>query len=206
MNQNTSFQQKSPVEKIAVLWITAGLGCDGESVALTAASQPSIEDIVLGGMPGFLECVSSIPFIVMRTATSTPSCSRVRNPRKIRDPIHPGHRRLDSERGDQGGRILGGLVDGPQDRPTDDDLRMDRPPGAEGVGGDRRRNLRGLWRYSRDGRKPDGRDGLARLPREGLEDRAGASRSSACPGVRRSPTTSRRRFSTSCIRRRSGLR
>lgn len=35
-----------------VLWITAGLGCDGESVAITAATQPSIEDIILGGLPG----------------------------------------------------------------------------------------------------------------------------------------------------------
>src|SRR6185295_8171550 len=41
-----------PLEAIDVLWITAGLGCDGESVALTAATQPSIEDIVLGGLPG----------------------------------------------------------------------------------------------------------------------------------------------------------
>jgi hydrogenase small subunit len=38
--------------EITILWITAGLGCDGESVALTAATQPSIEDIVMGGMPG----------------------------------------------------------------------------------------------------------------------------------------------------------
>ena len=34
-------------KEITVLWITAGLGCDGESVALTAATQPSIEDIVM---------------------------------------------------------------------------------------------------------------------------------------------------------------
>jgi hydrogenase small subunit len=40
------------IEKITVLWITAGLSCDGESVALTAATQPSIEDIVMGGLPG----------------------------------------------------------------------------------------------------------------------------------------------------------
>jgi len=34
--------------KIDILWITAGLGCDGESIAMTAATQPSIEDLVLG--------------------------------------------------------------------------------------------------------------------------------------------------------------
>ena len=31
-----------------MLWITAGLGCDGDTIAMTAATQPSIEDIVLG--------------------------------------------------------------------------------------------------------------------------------------------------------------
>jgi hydrogenase small subunit len=45
--------QKAPVVKeVHVLWITAGLGCDGDSVSITAASQPSIEDVVLGAIPG----------------------------------------------------------------------------------------------------------------------------------------------------------
>src|SRR5688572_8599742 len=35
-----------------VLWITAGLGCDGDTIAMTAATQPSIEDLVLGVIPG----------------------------------------------------------------------------------------------------------------------------------------------------------
>src|SRR6516162_9266245 len=30
---------------IHVLWINAGLSCDGDSVALTAATQPSVEEI-----------------------------------------------------------------------------------------------------------------------------------------------------------------
>ena len=37
---------------VNVLWIPAGLGCDGDSVALTAATQPSIEDIALRALPG----------------------------------------------------------------------------------------------------------------------------------------------------------
>jgi len=39
-------------EAIDVLWITAGLGCDGDTIALTAATQPSVEDLVLGTFPG----------------------------------------------------------------------------------------------------------------------------------------------------------
>ena len=37
---------------VNVLWIPAGLSCDGDSVALTAANQPSIEEIALGALPG----------------------------------------------------------------------------------------------------------------------------------------------------------
>jgi hydrogenase small subunit len=41
-----------PITEIDILWITAGLGCDGDTIAMTAATQPSIEDLVLGGIPG----------------------------------------------------------------------------------------------------------------------------------------------------------
>jgi hydrogenase small subunit len=38
--------------EIHLLWINAGLSCDGDSVALTAATQPSVEEIALGALPG----------------------------------------------------------------------------------------------------------------------------------------------------------
>ena len=45
--------QRAPtVKEIHVIWITAGLGCDGDSVSITAATQPSVEDVVLGAIPG----------------------------------------------------------------------------------------------------------------------------------------------------------
>jgi hydrogenase small subunit len=45
--------QKEPaVKEVHVLWITAGLSCDGDSVSVTAAMQPSIEDVLLGAIPG----------------------------------------------------------------------------------------------------------------------------------------------------------
>jgi hydrogenase small subunit len=40
------------VKEIHVLWMTSGLSCDGDSVSVTAASLPSIEDIVMGAIPG----------------------------------------------------------------------------------------------------------------------------------------------------------
>ncbi len=35
-----------------VLWITCGLSCEGDSVAMTSATNPSLEDIVRGIIPG----------------------------------------------------------------------------------------------------------------------------------------------------------
>lgn len=44
--------QKSKAEELRILWISEGMSCDGDSVAMTAAMQPSIEDLVLGLIPG----------------------------------------------------------------------------------------------------------------------------------------------------------
>src|SRR6185369_15679684 len=40
------------VDEVHVLWITAGLSCDGDTVSVAAASQPIIEDVVMGAIPG----------------------------------------------------------------------------------------------------------------------------------------------------------
>jgi len=44
--------QQAPIEELHILWITAGLGCDGDTIAATGATQPSLEDILTGGVPG----------------------------------------------------------------------------------------------------------------------------------------------------------
>ena len=43
--------------------MTAGLGCDGDTIAMTAATQPSIEDIVLGGIPWIPKVNFHNPFL-----------------------------------------------------------------------------------------------------------------------------------------------
>ena len=48
----TSTQAPPDETVVHILWINAGLSCDGDSVALTAATQPSIEEIALGALPG----------------------------------------------------------------------------------------------------------------------------------------------------------
>src|ERR1700743_4000732 len=53
MPEKASSITKPPaVSDVHILWITAGLSCDGDSVSITAAEQPSIEDVLLGAIPG----------------------------------------------------------------------------------------------------------------------------------------------------------
>ena len=40
-----------------VLWITVGLSCEGDSVAMTSATNPSLEDIITGAIPGMPKVV-----------------------------------------------------------------------------------------------------------------------------------------------------
>jgi hydrogenase small subunit len=48
---------------VHVLWMNGGLGCDGDSVALTAATQPAIEDIAMGALPGLPRVAFHWPLI-----------------------------------------------------------------------------------------------------------------------------------------------
>ncbi len=43
---------QSGLMDVDVLWLTAGLSCDGDTVAMTAATQPSIEEVLAGIIPG----------------------------------------------------------------------------------------------------------------------------------------------------------
>ena len=56
MTAPAAFGATAPVDAerqlVHVLWLTSGLGCDGDSVAMTAATSPSLEDLVRGVLPG----------------------------------------------------------------------------------------------------------------------------------------------------------
>jgi hydrogenase small subunit len=56
------------IPELDVLWITAGLGCDGDTVAITAATQPSIEDVLLGAIPGIPRVRLHNPVLAYRNA------------------------------------------------------------------------------------------------------------------------------------------
>jgi len=51
LDKGTIATHQPAIPEVDVLWITAGLSCDGDSISVTAATQPSLEDVVLGAVP-----------------------------------------------------------------------------------------------------------------------------------------------------------
>src|ERR687893_1977672 len=44
--------ENTGVEEVHILWISEGMSCDGDTISITAAGQPGIEDVLLGAIPG----------------------------------------------------------------------------------------------------------------------------------------------------------
>ena len=160
--------QRAPaVEAMHILWITAGLGCDGDSIAITAATQPSLEDLVLGAIPGFPRSTSTTRCWPTRTATSSwrPGIA----PRRASsDPfllVVEGS--IPDERDETEGYWAAVGVDRQTGQPITT-CDVDRPPGPAGLGRGRGRHLRRLRRHPRHGGEPDRLHGPARLPGLGL--------------------------------------
>ena len=157
------------VEEVDILWISEGMSCDGDSVSVTAAGQPSIEDVLLGAIPG-------LPKVNLHNKVLSPDARRRGvpdavpggGPRRGRAPVRAGDRGLDPQREDQRRRLLDLVRQRRGDRRAADAELVDRPARAEGLGRRRDRHLRDLRRHPRDGRQPDGLHGPRRLPRLGL--------------------------------------
>jgi hydrogenase small subunit len=56
-------QAKTEAVTAHVIWMTTGLSCDGDSVAMTSATSPSLEDIVQGVIPGMPRVVVHNPVL-----------------------------------------------------------------------------------------------------------------------------------------------
>jgi hydrogenase small subunit len=52
---------------VSVIWMTSGLGCDGDTVAMTAATSPSLEDLMRGCVPGLPPVIVYNPFFAYET-------------------------------------------------------------------------------------------------------------------------------------------
>ncbi|NUW31856.1 hydrogenase expression protein HypE [Nonomuraea sp. SMC257] len=48
----TTTRPDTAVDEVHILWTSEGMSCDGDTVSVTAASLPSIEDVLLGLVPG----------------------------------------------------------------------------------------------------------------------------------------------------------
>src|SRR4026208_739644 len=65
----SAFSRSSAVKDVHILWLTAGLSCDGDTVSVTAAEQPSIEDILLGAIPGLPKVHLRNPVLAYETGS-----------------------------------------------------------------------------------------------------------------------------------------
>ncbi|HXE54333.1 MAG TPA: hypothetical protein VN541_15025, partial [Tepidisphaeraceae bacterium] len=45
-------QRPPAVKEVHILWSPDGMSCDGDTVSITAATQPSLEDVLMGAIPG----------------------------------------------------------------------------------------------------------------------------------------------------------
>ena len=111
-------ENRPAIDEVHILWITAGLGCDGDSVSITAATQPSIEDVVLGAIPGLPKVHLHNPVIAYRVRRRFLEYFIKPRAGKLR-PFRAGDGRLDPERKYQQGRLLGGVWHRSQNRATD---------------------------------------------------------------------------------------
>jgi hydrogenase small subunit len=60
-------QARKDRRPIHVIWMTSGLGCDGDSISMTAATNPSLEDLLRGCMPGMPPLIMYNPMFAYET-------------------------------------------------------------------------------------------------------------------------------------------
>ena len=168
---SSSYPNQAKTEAVTahVLWMTIGLSCEGDSVAMTSATNPSLEDIITGASRACRKVVVHNQVIayeigagVHRRPGTTPRHGKL-DPFVLIIEGSLGNEKIN------GDGPLDGLRRQPRQRPADHDQRVGRPAGAQGRGGRRDRDLRDLRRHPGDEEQPDRRDGRARLPRLELE-------------------------------------
>ena len=64
LSRGTGTAEPDPVlAHLDVIWLTAGLSCDGDTISITAATQPSLEDLILGAIPGIPQLLLHNPVL-----------------------------------------------------------------------------------------------------------------------------------------------
>ncbi len=141
---------------VHILWMNGGLSCDGDSVALTAATQPSIEEIVLGALPGLPKIAVHWPLIDFECGPETGADNFIAWWHKAdRGELEPFVLVVEGSIPNEAihaGGLLGRLRQQPGHRTADENVRVARPPRPESHRGGRRRHLCDVRRDPRDGR------------------------------------------------------
>ena len=125
-------QRPSPVSDIHVLWITAGLGCDGDSVSITAATQPSIEDVLLGAIPGLPKVHLHNPVLAYEVGDDFMKFWYDAEAGKL-DPVRARASKARSPTRRSRSEGYWAAMGTDKDRPADHDQRVDRPAGPQGA-------------------------------------------------------------------------
>ncbi len=151
-------QKKTEGVTAHVLWMTTGLSCEGDSVAMTSATNPSLEDIILQAIPGMPKVV--VHNQVVDYAVGQEYAQAWFDAEN--GELDPFVLVIEGSLGNEeinGDGYWTGVRRQPVDGPADHDERVDRPAGAKGRGGGGGRNLRDLRRDPRDEEQPHRRDG-----------------------------------------------
>ena len=118
-----------PVADISILWLTAGLGCDGDTIAMTAATQPSLEDLLSGALPWTPKVKLHNPFLAPEVGDEFVRFFH----RGAAGELDPFILVVEGSIPDETNKAEGYWATfgtDPGDRPADHDLRMDRPARA----------------------------------------------------------------------------
>ena len=161
-------QKPSPVAEVHILWITAGLGCDGDSVSVTAATQPSIEDVLLGAIPGLPKVHLHNPVLAYENGDDFLKFWYMAEKGQLDPFVLVVEGSIPNEKIKKEGYWAGLGTDPKTNQPITTNEWIDRlsPESTRGGG---LRHLRDLWRNSRHGRQSHGSDGACGLPGLGLE-------------------------------------
>ena len=159
-----------------VLWITSGLGCDGDSIAMTAATNPTLEDLLRGSLPGIPPIVLYNPVFAFETGDDFMRALFDAAEGKLDPFILVLEGSVPNEELSGDGHWAG-HGRRPRDRAADPHLQLDRPARAPGRGCARTRHVRRIRRHPGDAQQPDRRDGPERLPGRRTGRRASGSRS-----------------------------
>ena len=150
------------------MWITAGLGCDGDSVSITAATQPSLEDVILGAIPGLPKVHLHNPVLAYENGDEFMKYWYQAEEGRLDPFVLVVEGSIPNEKIKSEGYWAALGTDKKTGQPITTNEWIDRlAPKALAVVACR--HVRHIRRHPRDGRQSDRVHGPGRLPRLGLE-------------------------------------